>query len=226
GEGRTITVKQPVSPWQIIYGSARVGGTVFFLERDSADVWLGVVWAAHECKAIDSVYTDDTQNFVTSAGAVVTGDNAGKLFVYNHLGDPDQTYDTNVAAVFPLKWTSDHRLRGRAYSFFDFVDLPTNWSDTVPNTSADIRGRLITDTRTGAEVFTDNAAQCIQDFLQNGDFGLSAGRLEIDRANFNAESNICDQEVDIPQWSEHFVLDQSDTFTINTATDRINFVTG
>jgi hypothetical protein len=222
GEGRTVTIRQPVSPWQILYGSARVGGTVFFLERDSPDVWLGVVWAAHECKAIDSIYTDDTQNFIADTGEVVaSGTNTGKLFVYNHLGDPDQTYDTTLAAAFPLLWTSDHRLRGRCYSIIRFVDLATNWNDTVPNVSADIRGKLITDSRTGTEVFTDNAGQCIRDFLQNGDFGFDCESRELDAANFNSESNICDQEVEVPNWSEHFTIDAvaTDTVTFNTGTD-------
>jgi len=224
GQDRTITVKQPVSPHKTIYGASRVGGTIFFLERvgtgNTADVWIGIVWASHECKAIDSIYADDEQIFVNNDGSV-RGARAGQILIYNHLGAVDQTADTALSAAFPLKWTQAHRLRGRCYSIIELIDIGTNWENTIPNFSADIRGKLLIDSRTGESVYTDNAVQCIRSEIMDVNAGLGESASRIDTQNFNAESNVCDEELPLPSYSENWVFDGaniSSTFTVSDLT--------
>lgn len=224
-DDRTITVRQPLTPRQVIYGAARVGGTVFLIERLTGDdILLGVVWDGHESAGIDSIYADDEQIFINSDGSAF-GDRNAQIEVYHHLGSDDQTVDDTFKAAIPKLWTDDHRLRGRTYSAILIINLTTNWDNSIPNFSASTRGKLLYDQRTNTTGYSTNSALAILDFLtdERYGYGKNVKLSDIDIGNFSAEANICEESINLPAWGDSFQLENSSTFTVNTGNDRIVF---
>jgi len=64
-QGLATTVRNPVAPWRVVYGRARVGGTVVYMHMwpgtgGGSDQMLDlvIVLAAHSCQSIDAVLFD------------------------------------------------------------------------------------------------------------------------------------------------------------------------
>lgn len=138
-----------------------------------------------------------TAGFYTSALVLVrtlpmtTREVARNWSVTNHLGGVDQAANADAVAAFPDTWTSNHRLRGRAYVYVK-LDYDENWwPNGIPNIKAVVRGKKVYDPRTGLTVWSDNWALCLRDYLTSSQ-GLSAA---VDNTNVIAEANICDETV-------------------------------
>lgn len=118
----------------------------------------------------------------------------GHIFdLYKHLGAPTQTADANLVAE-NVGWTTNHRLRGRAYLYAKLGFYADRWPTGIPVLKAEVRGRLAYDPRTALTDWTDNPAVCIRDYLTQS-FGLNAGAGEINDATFIAAANISDEYV-------------------------------
>lgn len=121
-------------------------------------------------------------------------------------GADDQTASTKLIANIPnSKWTSDHRLRGRAYMYIrmgrdaDGDNFPTG----VPEITAVIKGRKVYDPREVSHdpddkstwEWSDNPALCIRDYLTQ-DFGLGEKDIQVDDDLVETAANVCDQTAD------------------------------
>ena len=121
-------------------------------------------------------------------------------------GADDQTASTKLIADIPnSKWTSDHRLRGRAYMYIrmgrdaDGDNFPTG----VPEITAVIKGRKVYDPREVSHdpddkstwAWSDNPALCIRDYLTQ-DFGLGEKDIQVDDDLVETAANVCDQTAD------------------------------
>ncbi len=145
---------------------------------------------ATECGSFAYNYADaNVLNGVIETLAV----KANIFDLYKHLGSPSQTADTNLVAE-NVGWTSDHRLRGRAYIYAKLGFYADRWPTGIPTLKAEVRGRKIYDPRTTLTAWSDNPALCIRDYLTAG-HGLGAGAAEIDDATVIAAANICDEYV-------------------------------
>lgn len=118
-------------------------------------------------------------------------------------GTDNQTASTKLIVDIPdNKWTSDHRLRGRAYMYIrmgrdaDGDFFPTG----VPEITAVIKGRKVYDPREVSHdpddkstwEWSDNPALCIRDYLTQ-DFGLGEKDIQVDDDLVIAAANVCDQ---------------------------------
>lgn len=77
-QGRDITVRQPISPWQWVVGEARVGGVMTYARISTDKKYLHVVvtLAAHECAAIEEIILGDeviTPDMINTDGVVISG---------------------------------------------------------------------------------------------------------------------------------------------------------
>lgn len=113
--------------------------------------------------------------------------------LYKHLGSPSQLADSALVAE-NVGWTSNHRLRGRAYLYARLGFYADRWPTGIPTLKAEVRGRRVYDPRTALTAWSDNPALCIRDYL-TAVHGLSAGASEVNDATVIAAANICDEVV-------------------------------
>ena len=210
---RTVTVREPVRPREVVYGRTRKGGTMVFLHastvsaQDAAKtiggagqfLHLVIVLAGHRVKSIGAIYFDGT--LAVDADGVAQGRWAGLVHVEKRLGLPDQTAFDGLRAAVPTLWTIDHRLSGCAAIYLRLTANPDAFPGGIPGISADMEGKDdILDPRMGTRGFTDNAALCLADYMANAIWGIRAeigGEGGTNEDSLTEAANICDEELEI-----------------------------
>lgn len=213
---RTVTVRQPITTWSIIYGQARVGGAYVFIHTtgDGNKVLHAViVLACHACAEIGTIYFGSDEVPLDSDGNA-TGKYAGFVTINKHLGDPDQVADADLIDAAPDKWTSDHRLRGRTYIYARLV-FDQDLFPSLPNISAVVKGKPIYDPRDGVTRWSCNPALAVRDYLTvpSSSYGVGALTAEIDDDLVQAQANICEETVITVVAQDSFTIGPSDSFT-------------
>jgi hypothetical protein len=199
-QARTVTVREPVVPRDMVYGRARKGGVIVFVHASGAKdqfLHLVIVLAAHRVKSIGAIWFEGVM--AVTAGGIVQGRWAGKITVEKRLGADDQTAFASLIANVPDKWTAAHRLAGCAALYLRLTYDPDAFPGGIPNITVDLEGKDdILDPRTGSRTYSENPALCLADYIAEPDFGLGAGLGAAD--GIDAESvieaaNICDELV-------------------------------
>jgi hypothetical protein len=92
-QGRLTTIKQAITPWQVIVGQARVAGalTFYWESADREYVHFVLTFACHPCEAFDQIYFDEH---------LVAIDANGEAFGRWSFVDTDQEL-SNVLQVIP-----------------------------------------------------------------------------------------------------------------------------
>lgn len=88
---RTVTVREPVAPRELVYGRARKGGTIVFLHatgRKDKQLHLVIVLATHRVQAIGAIWFDG--EMAIDADGVALGRWANRARVSKRLGAEDQ----------------------------------------------------------------------------------------------------------------------------------------
>jgi hypothetical protein len=234
---RTLTVRNAIAPRRLIYGRARVGGVVVFLDSTpSTNAVLGVprntfltvvvALAGHKISQVEQVWLDDEPltldgNGEATAPARYVRSGTRLVRVEELLGADDQVASQMLIDGSEGKWTANHRLRGIAA-----LNVRLRWNadaftNGVPNITAIVRGREVFDPRTSATAYSANPALCIRDYLllprERGGAGFAAA--DLDDASFIAAANICDEPVTLreggtePRYEMHGTVELSDSNT-------------
>jgi hypothetical protein len=191
---RQQLIRSGVAPHRIIYGTVPVSGVLAFFHVQGDYLHLVVAMSGHEVAGIDDVYFDDTRlGALDGSGNVTTGQYAGLVRVKKYLGTDTQTADADLIAASGGRWTSDHRLRGRAYLYLRLL-FDQDRLLAVPNIRAIVRGRRCYDPRTGLTTHTENPALIVRDWL-TAPFGLGCDAGEVDDTMIATAANVCDQWV-------------------------------
>ncbi|MCH8196465.1 MAG: hypothetical protein IH904_00140 [Proteobacteria bacterium] len=198
---RTLTIRQPITPWRFLYGEARVAGPMTFLEvtGDNRFLHMVVTLGAHPFDAVIAHQLDDTLIFtdqLDGSGNVTSGRYSGKVRIQVDLG-------TTGAQPFPdlvsetTKWLSTHHQDGHTKAYIRFEFDRDKFPSGVPNYSAWGRGKKLFDPRTSTTVWTPNVALALRDYmlLATKDGGLGGAGPEFDDTDGNAAANICDEFV-------------------------------
>jgi len=203
---RTVTVRAPVMPRDMVYGRARKGGVIVFLHASGAKsqfLHLVVVLAAHRVKSIGAIWFEG--EMAVNAASVAQGRWAGKVTVEKRLGGEDQTAFASLMANLPEMWTAEHRLAGCTAIYLRLAYDQDAFPGGIPNIAVDIEGKDdILDPRTGTRGYSENAALCLADYMAHPRFGIGAaiGAGDgIEAAALIEAANICDEAVplvDIP----------------------------
>ena len=230
--GTKMTIKGAANPRQLIYGECVVGGTLCYIDTKGTDnnrLQMVIAFAGHEVNDIVDVRVNgealSTGTSTINSTTVYTATNAnytntdndnawtsGRLIRYTkHLGTSDQAYDQYAANQIGASWTSNHRLRGIAYIFIQFIFDTEKFSGGMPQITAKIQGKKVYDPRTTNTTFSKNPALCIRDYLTDTTNGLGALSTEINDSSgtvgttsnyptstgggFVTAANICDQDV-------------------------------
>lgn len=121
-------------------------------------------------------------------------DNPSGVRVSHHLGAPDQAVDAYLFNVDPVRWTADHRLRGRCYSVITLDLERAQFQGGPPNITADISGALVYDPRSGLTAWSDSPALAQADWLRS-ELGYLVPFDRIDWSSVIAAANACDEVV-------------------------------
>ncbi|MCK2149540.1 phage tail protein [Marinobacter alexandrii] len=212
-QDRTKLVRAPAGARQIVYGRARVGGQLVYIESwfdDRRFLTMTIVVAAHQVEEITAIYANGRQ--VASARASGNGRmpvvQDGK---YNRAGEESRIFcwsadGTQAAAILPTvtpagvpsnppNWTSDHKLLGQAYVHIFCWYHEDKFESGLPKFEVELKGKNdIYDPRTGLSGYTDNQALCTLDALRWSRM-LNVPDADIDMAAFSTAANIADELV-------------------------------
>ena len=218
--GTKIAQRNGIAPRQLIYGEARVGGTIVHMSTSGTDnnlLHMVIVLAGHEVESLQSVMANDTT--LTTSTSTINGetvhtvsnskyvntenDNAftsGKLMRFTFEDGSQTTANGFATAQCPSLGSTDKYL-GCAYVYFQMVYDSEKIGGAVPGLAFIMRGKKVFDPRDSSTSFSANPALCIRDYLQDTLYGLKAKSTEINDTSFGAAANICDQTVTLANGS-------------------------
>lgn len=192
----TRSFREPITSRKLIYGEMRVGGPYvrMYDTSDNKYFHLVIALAGHEVEEISEIWLEDypiTPDMLDGSGNVTSGKYSGYVRIKKHLGD-QTTADTDLVAETDA--TSTCIGYNTAYIY-----VRLKWNEdvfvSVPNITAWVKGKKITDPRDDVERWTPNIALMAHDYLQDVKYGYGAGVDELDDVFTSAAANICDEMV-------------------------------
>lgn len=209
----------PVAPRKVIYGEAWTAGVLRYRNttgEDNKTLYMVILLAGHEIDSVPAVEADGDLLTLDGSGNVTSpAVYAGLMSVRYLLGTDTQAADAELIAANPSQWTSDHRLRGCAYTIVELLFDEEKLSH-VPAFRFKVRGRKVYDPRldstnggSGAHrlatpstwAWSANAVLCANDYLRGVKTGtrpiagLRIADTRFDWPNVIAEANVCDESV-------------------------------
>lgn len=200
----SVSVRQPLAPWQVCYGRDHRGGVFTFLIASGSSnefINLVITVAGHQVTGIPAMYFDGVQIPVDAngdgLGKYADTDGFGFAFVHweKKLGAPGEAAFPGLMAQAPAQWTANHRQDGRASCYVRLRWSADLFPNGMPTITFDILGKAVFDPRTGLTAYSENPALCVRDYLTDTTIGLAAAASEIDDALVIAAANVCDQSV-------------------------------
>ncbi|SIR06840.1 protein of unknown function [Pseudacidovorax sp. RU35E] len=213
-QDRTITLLGSDSPHAVVYGSPApfAGALVAMVTTGMGAEWthLVIIFAAHECEAIDEIYIDDDaiaadeNGYTTNENLTIVATgldySAGPaVHITKHLGAGEDVADPwlinacNTGGA-PGMWTTAHKLTGYTYAVVSVNKVLDRFQSGPPNVKAKIRGKKVLDPRTGQTAYSRNVVLCLADFIRSAQgYGASADQLDIN--TWIAGANACDMQV-------------------------------
>jgi hypothetical protein len=214
--GRSEMVRASVAPRRGIYGRVVLSGQVDYVESTGSnndDLWLVMVWAAHQCNKINQrVFLDDQEMDRTDLANPenATGFYAGKATMYDHLGAAGQVADAALVAASDSIWTTDHVGVGICNSVFLFNYDDDIYPSGIPKPLADVEGALLYDPRDAGTRYSENPVLAIRDYMITHSKDVVSGDFD-DTVN-NASANVCDEFVAVVEEGAEFTADADDDF--------------
>ena len=191
-EGRSITTREAAQSRKIVYGRARVGGNIVYLESTGTDnkyLWLVVAVAGHEIDAFEEVWFNETRIWNGS----FTGTWGQYVSIGFHKGD--QTTADSALNSASTKWTSSHVLRDTAYMVVKLTYDAEQFANGLPNISTRIRGKKVLNPATSVTEWSQNPALCVYDYLRDTKYGLGETASNILTSSVTAAATVCDETV-------------------------------
>jgi hypothetical protein len=150
--------------YKIIYGKARIGGTLAYIESantgpdsdgtsqsgDNLFLHMVIIHAGHEVTSYEELYLDDTLVTLNANGFVqedkFNKDGKSYVRIKHHYGTSTQAADPLLVAEGP-NWTIAHQLRGLAYTYVRLQWNSEIFQTGIPTFNAVIKGKKVYDPR-------------------------------------------------------------------------------
>ena len=193
--GRSVMTREAAHSRKIVYGRARIGGNVVFLESTGADnkyLWLVIAVAGHEIDAYEEVWFNDQK--IWSGGSFI-GSWGSYVNISFYKGD--QTTADSALNSASSKWTSNHKLLDTAYMVVKLTYDVDQFANGLPNISTVIRGKKVLNPANNATAWSQNPALCVYDYLRDTKYGLGESASNILTSSVTAAATICDQTVSL-----------------------------
>ena len=197
-------------PLPVIYGKRRVGATpIFYHVSGEENEFLHIVYAIceGEIQAVNQIYFNNDPilkeqvNYWNDGFSVIEEKYEGLVEYEIYNGTTTQTADQDLISQTGGVWTASDKLQGVAYAVVRLKFEPEVFGNTgIPQVNFDVVGKKTRSTTSGGttiKVFSDNPADCIEDYLTNTIYGRSIPTSQIDSTAFTAARNICDTEVTV-----------------------------
>ena len=167
-----------------------------------------VAIAGHEIESYDKIYINDSYvNFsdidedgnissVTDADGTTSDRYDDYVRIKFHYGSPTQVADTFLVDE-SAHWTSAHKLSGIAYMYIRLKFNASVFPNGIPEVTAEVKGKKVSDPRTSTVSWSDNPALCLRDYLTSP-YGISEEIVNIDDTLVIAAANVSDQLVGSP----------------------------
>ena len=229
-QGVTVTTKSPTQPYRIIYGTTRVGGTIAFAETTSDNDFLHLVLvlAGHEIDDITNVFFNDhdvaleTSSNDSNGIPVFTPTSSdeynGKAVIKKHFGNDDQVADADLVSSVS-QWTTNHRIRGKAYIYIKLSFDSDVYPNGVPNISCVVKGKKCFDPRATSFTASSGNVNTTNNTITLSSHGLST----FDRAKYDANGNTVIGG--LSDATEYYVI-KVDANTVKLATNYSNALAG
>ena len=203
-------ISSNVAPIPVIYGQAKVGGQIVYLNTANRNRILFTILSVCEGRINgfgDRIYLDGfkyTHSRFKDANISVR---------IRYGTDVQTSFSTNYTSGTKIPgWSSSHRLLGvaaicvRAKYDADIFTKP-------PVVTTIVQGKRVYDPRDGSTAYSRNPALCIRDYLTNSRYGCGRASSEIDDDSFETAANYCDTQVTLTNG------DQQSRYTCNGVVD-------
>lgn len=196
--GRTVTTRQPITPWRVIYGRTRVGGAVTYkkVTGNHAYYHLVLTFAGHVCQDIETIYFND-EAVPLDVDGNATGTYAGYVRIKKSLGAEAGQPFPDLVTESEGQWTDAHRQTGCTKIYVRLLASNDKFPAGLPNITAVIKGKCdIYDPRDLSVGWSDNPALVVANYLTDSIRGIGAVYAEeINAADLAAAANVCDEAV-------------------------------
>lgn len=199
--GRMLTIRQPISPRQVVFGEVRVGGTLTFAravarEDDRELMNMVVTFAGHRCARFGRLWVNDTSIPLSSGNVPIGTKFENLLFAYRSLGDETGQPFPELVAQSQGRWRNEDMQTGCAKAYLRLDPSQRVFPQGIPNVTFELCGALVYDPRVASTGWTNNAALLCAHYLTNTDYGFGANYdEEINEDSLIAAANVCDEEV-------------------------------
>lgn len=179
-QDRQKLLRSSAAPCSVVYGKTRTSGLLAFLEQDSdRTLHCAIVLANHPLEGIEDILIDG--NPISSYGDLVSWE----------LHNDRKTSDPFMGTHCP-SWSPDMIGRGISWLRASFKFDPNKFPFGLPNVTLVKVGKKCYDPRISKEVYTNNAALVILDYLRTY---LKCPDETINWESFKEAANICDEAV-------------------------------
>lgn len=179
-QDRQKLLRSSAAPCSVVYGKTRASGLLAFLEQDKdRTLHCAIVLANHPLEGVEDILIDG--NPISSYGDLVTWE----------LHNDRQTSDPFMGTHCP-SWSPDMIGRGISWLRASFRFDPNKFPFGLPNVTLVKVGKKCYDPRISKEVYTNNAALVILDYLRTY---LKCPDETINWESFKEAANICDEAV-------------------------------
>ncbi len=214
-QGNSVTVREPAVSRKIIYGRARVGGAIVYLDSTGTDneyLHLVVAVAGHAIDGFEEVWFNDTK--------VWDGSFQGNWGSYVHIGFHDGTQTTADGTLVSAStgWTNDHKLLDTAYIYVRLKYDTDQFAQGLPNISTVVRGKKVYNPVSATTAWSQNPALCVFDYLKDTKYGLAESASNVNTTALIAAQSLCDETVNLSGGGsqQRYVLDG----VVDTANSR------
>ncbi|QXV82771.1 lateral tail fiber protein with fibronectin type III domain [Escherichia phage MaxTheCat] len=179
-QDRQKLLRSSAAPCSVVYGKTRTSGLLAFLEQDrDRTLHCAIVLANHPLEGIEDILIDG--NPISSYGDLVSWE----------LHNDRKTSDPFMGTHCP-SWSTDMIGRGISWLRASFRFDPNKFPFGLPNVTLVKVGKKCYDPRISKEVYTNNAALVILDYLRTY---LKCPDETINWESFKEAANICDEAV-------------------------------
>ncbi|QDB73475.1 tail fiber protein [Escherichia phage vB_EcoM-ECP26] len=179
-QDRQKLLRSSAAPCSVVYGKTRTSGLLAFLEQDrDRTLHCAIVLANHPLEGIEDILIDG--NPISSYGDLVSWE----------LHNDRKTSDPFMGTHCP-SWSPDMIGRGISWLRASFKFDPNKFPFGLPNVTLVKVGKKCYDPRISKEMYTNNAALVILDYLRTY---LKCPDETINWESFKEAANICDEAV-------------------------------